>query len=227
MIEQDKTAMKVCTDACLFGAWVAANVKNASRVLDIGTGTGLLSLLYIQQNSTARIDAIELESSAAEQAAANFRASPWSDRLTVHHCPMQQYDKAVAYDLIITNPPFFENALLSSQESRNKAMHDASLTLEELIRYIDRYLTEGGRVAVLLPYYRSSYFTGLMNDAGLNLLSGLSVKQSPAHDYFRSMHIYTKMQVYHPDRKDITIRETPQQYSEEFISLMKDYYLYL
>src|SRR3954469_11797521 len=115
IIHQDKCAMKVCTDACLFGAYVADRfqITNSKfHVLDIGAGTGLLSLMLAQKNSTVQIDAVEIDKAASEQAKENFKHSLWRDRLHIHHQPIQEFGMNT-YNLIISNPPFYENDLKS------------------------------------------------------------------------------------------------------------------
>ena len=116
--------MKVCTDACLFAAWVAAylqkNKINPGSILDIGTGTGLLSLM-LAQKTLALIDAVEINIDAALQAKENFNASPWKQRLNVFETGILQYNTQMKYDLIISNPPFFNNDLLSPDKNKNTA----------------------------------------------------------------------------------------------------------
>lgn len=218
--------MKVCTDACLFGAWVAKKIRHAGRVLDIGTGTGLLSLMYAQENPKALIDAIEIDPPAAEQTAQNSRASSWSSRITIHNVAIQQFKPDHTYDLIIANPPFFENDLHSSNTGRNNAMHDTSLTLEELSGIIPQHLSPEGQFAVLLPYHRNDHFITLMNNRQMHPGSRLLVRQSPAHAHFRSILCFAQQPGSAMQEEELTIKEG-DGYSKEFISLLKEYYLYL
>ncbi|MEO8711563.1 MAG: methyltransferase, partial [Parafilimonas sp.] len=161
IITQDKCAMKVCTDACLFGAWAAHNPQlEASNILDIGTGTGLLSLIYAQKNMHASIDAIEIDEAAVQQARENFEASIWKERLHVYNTSIQQFATSSnkKYDVIICNPPFYENDLKSENKQRNLALHSDALTLEELISDVDLLLGDDGSFFVLLPFHRTKYF---------------------------------------------------------------------
>lgn len=219
--------MKVCTDACIFGAWVARHIPSAAHVLDIGSGTGLLSLIYAQENAKAIIDAVEIDPLAARQAIENTKNSLWADRINIHQVAIQQFNSGHQYDLIISNPPFFENDLRSPNVERNNAMHDTSLTLEELSNIIEQYLSPDGSFSVLLPYHRSDYFITLMNNHGLHLNIRLLVKQSLQHDYFRSILCFTKKPVDNVQEEELVIRVGKDIYSEEFIQLLKEYYLYL
>jgi tRNA1Val (adenine37-N6)-methyltransferase len=154
-VHQERTAMKVCTDACLFGAWIASEIRNEKleRVLDIGAGTGLLSLM-IAQHSDATMDAVEIDVNAYLQAVDNFERSPWSARMKVHHCAVQQYDPGLKYDLVISNPPFYEQSLRSPDSKKNIAMHSTHLDAMELFESVKRLLAPAGRVALLIPYSR-------------------------------------------------------------------------
>jgi len=230
-IQQEDCAMKVCTDACLFGAWAGDKVKSkkskVKRVLDIGSGTGLLSLMLAQQTD-AVIDAAEIDEAAAMQAGQNFEASPWKERLHLYRTSIQQFNLSAnqLYNFIISNPPFFENDLRSDDKKRNLALHADELSLEELFVNIGRLLKEDGNFAVLLPYHRSNYFEQLATKEKYFLLEKLLVKQTPGHPYFRSMLLFGKTPAT-AIQKEITIRKEDGQYTAEFIELLKDYYLYL
>ncbi|RSK50397.1 methyltransferase domain-containing protein [Hymenobacter rigui] len=145
--------MKVCTDACVLGA--LAPIANAQRILDIGTGTGLLALMAAQRNPHAQIEAVELDEAAAAQAAANFAASPWAGRLRLHPVPLAAFaaTEPVPFDHILCNPPFFRNSLRSPNAQRTTARHTAedSLTFAELAGFAARFLTPAGQLTVLLP----------------------------------------------------------------------------
>jgi tRNA1Val (adenine37-N6)-methyltransferase len=227
-IHQDNCAMKVCTDACLFGAYVADKFQKTSskfRVLDIGTGTGLLSLMLAQKNSSAEIDAVEIDRSAAEQAKENFRHSPWKERLHIHHQPIQEFG-INTYDLIISNPPFYENDLKSENVRRNLALHGAALGLDDLLDVIQKHISSQGKFAVLLPYHRSANFINHAQLKDLYLIDEVSVKQSSKHPYFRSMLLFGKNKV-PVKHSDLCIKEANDEYSKEFVELLRDYYLKL
>lgn len=227
-IHQDRCAMKVCTDACLFGSWVAEKISDDTslkNILDIGAGTGLLSLMLAQQNN-AFIDAVELDEAAARQADENFKASPWKDRLQVFTTGIETFDPGKKYDLIISNPPFFEDDLKSNNEHRNTAMHSTTLSLTKLLQQIKRLLHSDGTAAVLIPFHRNIYFENLLEKERFFIQEVMHIKQSVTHAYFRSQYIFSL----HPrDKKNtaLTIQNAERQYTTEFVSLLKEYYLKL
>jgi tRNA1Val (adenine37-N6)-methyltransferase len=189
-IHQDKCAMKVCTDACLFGTWIAHSPQlTAHNILDIGTGTGLLSLILAQNFSNAIIDAVEIDEAAAQQAKENFEASPWKERLTVYTGSIQYVNLTTNhfYDIIISNPPFYENDLKSDNEKRNLALHSAELSLEELVTAVDKFLKDDGSLFILLPYHRTKYFEESATEQNLFIKEKILIKQTPKHSYFRSI----------------------------------------
>ncbi|PSL28926.1 tRNA1(Val) (adenine(37)-N6)-methyltransferase [Chitinophaga ginsengisoli] len=230
-VHQEACAMKVCTDACLQGASTAAylqtNKPGIQRILDIGTGTGLLSLMLAQQLSSATITAIELDAAAAGQARSNFIASPWSERLQVIETDAREMAGDVQYDFIITNPPFYESDLKSGNHLRNQAMHATTLDYNDLLTVIDRQLAEGGEFSILLPYRPFGEFVTLAGAAGFYLKEVVHVKQSERHAYFRSIGIFGREQN-KPQVASMAIREADQQvYTPAFVSLLQPYYLYL
>ena len=223
-VQQDKCAMKVCTDACLFGSQlpVDANVKT---VLDIGTGTGLLSLMYAQLNQDATIDAVELDAAAAEQAIENVQASPWSNRITVYQTSIQEYKTQHQYDLIISNPPFFENDLQSDDAQRNLALHSTALSLEELFSISKQLVKSSGQICVLLPYHRREAAMTIAAANDLFCVQETTVHQTTKHAAFRIMLHFA---IQPTQRKEMTIYiKNDQDYTKEFIALLKPFYLYL
>ena len=229
-IHQDKCAMKVCTDACLFGAFVAneiqANEQDAIKnILDIGTGTGLLSLMLAQKLHAA-IDTVEIDTPAFEQAKENIAQSLYKEKIEIFNADIVQFRTEKKYDYLISNPPFFEADLKSGNEKKNAAKHDTALTLQELLHNADRLLSTTGFFAVLLPYHRSNYFEEEAAKINLYLSKKISVKQTPKHNYFRSILIFSRHEV-NTLQEEIIIKNEDGNYSPAFIDLLKVYYLHL
>jgi tRNA1Val (adenine37-N6)-methyltransferase len=226
-VQQDRAAMKVCTDACLFGAWVADFIRDihAQSILDIGAGTGLLSLMLAQQ-SGARIDAVEVDQEAYEQTGENFLASPWSDRLQVHHESVQNFKPSYKYDLIISNPPFYENDLRSPDKQRNTAMHGSQLSFSELLEDTKRLLKEDGNAAFLIPAERHETFELLLQQDDFMIIKKAFVQQTENHRPFRAMYMVNFSGNDKSIESAITIKENGI-YTDEFNRLLKSYYLYI
>ncbi len=242
-VNQAQCGMKVTTDACLFGAWVAnflhenpTDYAQNFKVLDIGTGTGLLSLMLAQINPNINIDAVEIDHLASIEASENFNASPFNKQIQSFHSDIKTFYPfhTNGYQFIITNPPFFEDDLKSPLHNRNLAMHSLSLSLEELVLEIKRLLSFKGRFAILLPYHRTDYFIKLTSKAGFKLLASLFVKQTLKHPFFRSMLLFENEDVLiSKDNVDIKVKSAElvirenNEYSASFNSLLMPYYLKL
>jgi tRNA1Val (adenine37-N6)-methyltransferase len=227
--------MKVTTDACLFGAWTAERVgrqvpmaigMGVRRILDVGTGTGLLALM-LAQKTDALVDTIEIDRDAFEQARENISASPWKDRINIHHGDARRFSLTSKYDVIISNPPFYENELKSPDEKKNLA-HHGGLSLQEVLHIIKRNITEQGRFLLLLPYKRNDEIDRVINSNDVYIHQKTLVRQSPKHDFFRMMIEGSCRQMNVKTAVDeISIWNDQQQYTREFTELLKEYYLYL
>ncbi|MEO8584429.1 MAG: methyltransferase [Flavitalea sp.] len=224
--------MKVCTDACLFGAWLADIIKGTTlppvlSMLDIGSGTGLLALM-IAQYSMASIDAVEIDPYASREATANFNLSPWSNRLEIFNISIQEFSKMPhRYNLIFSNPPFFNNNLKGPDEKRNLALHDGSLSLEELLIAADKLLLNEFYFALLLPFQRTEYFESLLSKSSFKLIKKTNVRQTNRHPIFRSMYFLCKTNTTVEGEENEMIIKDGEQYSAQFQYLLNDYYLSL
>lgn len=229
-INQDACAMKVCTDACLFGAWFAGKISFPGKILDIGSGTGLL-MLMLAQKQDQEIHGIEIDSAAYGQLEENIGGSPWKDRLKVLNGDARSFSFPDKYDFILTNPPFYEGDLLSGTKAKDLAKHSQELTLSALIDIIDANLGSEGAFGVLLPYHRMEYFEGLAKNREFFLQQRVLVKQTPRHDFFRVILHFSRKESPSgnetTDDKLITIKNEQNAYSDIFVALLKDYYLYL
>jgi tRNA1Val (adenine37-N6)-methyltransferase len=226
VVQQDRCTMKVCTDSCILGAWTALQLKPVKAILDIGTGTGLLTLMLAQKSESV-IDAIESDPESAAQARDNIRQTPWSDRIRVLEGDVRDYSAEEPYDFIITNPPFFESDLHSPVHKKNQVKHDVSLTLDQLRDVIGKNLKPDGHFSILLPYHRTVYFENLATANGFFLLKKLTVRQTPAHAPFRSISLFGNQKPPDAETKSLTIKEADGKYSGGFTSIMRDYYLNL
>lgn len=224
-ISQEKAAMKVCTDSCIFGAWI--NPGKAKEILDIGTGTGLLSLM-LAQKSSARIDAVEMEPDAYEEAKNNFNKSKWKDRLNLYHQRIQDYAQSQErkYDLIMSNPPFFKGQLKSPDIKRNIALHSEFLTVNELLSSIRKLLKENGKLFILLPPEEFLEFTQAVSNIDLFLNKRIIIQDKINLPVFRIAGCFSYKEV--PIKEEALIIKKPDgSYTDNFISMLKDYYFYL
>ncbi len=226
--------MKVTTDACLFGAWVChemAQQKGESlQVLDIGAGTGLLSLMLSQQLKKANITGIELDKNAAHQAQINCSQSPWENRINIIEGDILTYTSPSAYDLIISNPPFYENDLKATSLEKNWAFHDKGIKLGQLLIRIHELLKPGGLFFLLLPPKREAdllhwcEFNQLSIQASCHLRS---TAQKPISRVFyrgcKSSNFSSRI----AGQTELIVQGNNEGYSEEAYHLLVDYYLAL
>ncbi|PRY13227.1 tRNA1Val (adenine37-N6)-methyltransferase [Pontibacter ummariensis] len=224
-VEQDKCAMKVCTDSCVFGAYVEA--EDTRRVLDIGAGTGLLSLM-VAQRTGAKIDAVEINPEAQQQARDNFERSPWAERLTLHPMPLQEFapQNQQPYDLILSNPPFFLSSLRSPDAARNTARHSGELFFEDITAFTSQHLRPEGKLCLLLPPPEAALFQKKAQLQGLHLAETLEVYTYHGGKCIRHIQTYTFSPTATPTVKSFYIREADKvTYTPAFAALLNDYYL--
>lgn len=221
-IRQDRTPMKVGTDGVLLGAW--AELEYAENILDIGTGTGLIALMSAQRNSSARINAIEIEPDACQQARENVSASRWADRIEVIQSALQDFKPEKAYDSIVCNPPFFINSTLTPDNGRTLARHCDSLPHTDLIIHVVRLLAPGGTFSVILPVCEAKE---LITYAQLHQLYPhhiTRVHPTPTKPPKRYLIQFSTDQS-NTIEDDLVIELSRHQYSKEYIELTRDFYL--
>lgn len=223
-VEQDRCAMKVCTDACILGAYTQAPPKTAN-ILDIGTGTGLLCLMLAQRYPHSRIDAVELDLQAFEQAGKNVAQSPWPESIHLYRQAIQEFTPPHRYQLIVSNPPFYPEHLRSENQRKNQARHHDSLSFPDLINAIMRLLTNDGRCSILLPPRQAQEFSKLAEEKGLFLQHELQVQESQAHPPQRSIRFYAHTPKKSPSFDRLIIRDSEGNYSSRFQQLLQAYYL--
>lgn len=221
--------MKVTTDSCFFGAWAAEEIKNAGasikNILDIGAGTGLLSLMIAQKND-AKIDAVEIDAEAAAQAIENIENSPWKDRISIFAEDIISFPLTKQYDCIVCNPPFYERELTSSEGKRNIAHHSEQLTISQVLNIIASHLKPDGIFFLMYPFKRREEVEGLIKQHKLHIATSVILQQSVQHSPFRVI-IMGKKERTDKNTLTIPIMDEYRHYTKPFVELLKDYYLYL
>jgi tRNA1Val (adenine37-N6)-methyltransferase len=225
-IEQQNCAMKVTTDACLFGAWVADQLTNENQLLDIGAGTGLLSLMLAHKNDTAAITSVEIEETCFQQLSENIAQSIFARQIKAVQGNILDFNPLQSFDVIFSNPPFYEHQLKSNKLTNNQARHDASLSLNDLFHVVAKLLKDDGVFYVLLPFYRKEETLKLAGEVGLEIEKLTAVRQTPSHAPFRIMCKFKKGN-HQPFENEITIASGNGDYTASFIELLKDFYINL
>ncbi|MDR2651844.1 MAG: tRNA (adenine(22)-N(1))-methyltransferase TrmK [Prevotellaceae bacterium] len=225
VIKQEKSAMKVGVDGVMLGAWVDA--ANASAILDVGTGTGLIAIMLAQRNSIADIDAVEIERQSYEQAVENVNNCKWKDRINVIHEKFQTFAQTTQkrYDLIVSNPPYFIASLQSPEIQRTVARHSASLTQDDLINGIDKILTDTGKFAAIFPYVEANIFIAKASAKNLFCNKKTNIKPNPQKPTKRIMLEFSRIK--QNLTENIICIETGERhnYTDEYKALTKDFYL--
>ena len=217
---QDQCAMKVSTDGVLFGSWV--DHVGAKRILDIGTGTGVLALIAAQRNTTAVIDAVELAADSAKQAAENFLASPWRDRLHVHNADVREWTIEDRHDLIICNPPYYDRYLPSPDSRIELAKHTRGLLFLELLAAVELLIAPEGRMAVIIPSVRETEFLQLAKNRGLLPSRKCNVAYVP-HKQPKRILLELRQNSTNVEETNLTVQATgPFDYSPEYRAMVSD-----
>jgi tRNA1Val (adenine37-N6)-methyltransferase len=224
-VNQDRCAMKIGTDGVLLGAWTPL-INNPYNVLDIGAGTGILSLMLAQRSSTEQIDAIEIDEDAYEQCVENFEASPWGDKLFCFHAGLDEFvdEPEDEYDLIISNPPFYTDDYKSDNSSRDLARFEDALPFEELIEAAALLLSDNGIFSVIIPYKEENRFVTMCKKLDLFPLKITRVKGTPTSEIKRSLLAFCRMEQA-PLVDELIIEISRHNYTSEYIELTKDFYL--
>lgn len=218
-IQQDRCALKVGTDGMVLGAW--AVVEGARRILDIGTGTGLLALIAAQRNTTAWIDAVEIDDASAEQAAENAATSPWRDRVRVHRMDVRRMKSDEPYDLIICNPPFYAGEMDSPDARKGLAKHSGELTFEELVKAVSRLIASDGRFACIIPMNREAELLKLAWDADLPVIRRCELRylevRPPKRVLLELSPSRTALQ-----REELVVEHTPGVFTGAYRALLSE-----
>ena len=222
-IEQHKAAMKVGTDGVLLGAWTP--VEETRRILDVGTGTGLIALM-LAQRSDVIIDAVEIDESACEEAKYNFEESAWSNRLHVYHSDFHLFADLShePYDLIVSNPPFFINSLKTKNEALSIARHNDMLSFNQLVSGARKHLSSSGRLCVIIPFSSHIEFRECARLTGFYLRNQTNVIPKLGKAPKRVLLEFTLQQGF-PVNNELTILDENGLYTDYYKTLTSPFYL--
>lgn len=225
-ILQDRCAMKVGTDSVLLGTWCPIE-NNPFSVLDIGAGTGILSLMIAQRSHAEQIDALEIDEDAYEQCVENFENSPWGDRLFCFHAGLDEFmeEPEEEYDLIISNPPFYSEDYKTENSQRDLARFQDAMPFEELVEAADLLLSENGIFAVIIPYKEEEKFIDLCAKVELFPVKVTRVKGTPNTEIKRSLLAFKRYELPVLEADELVIEINRHDYTDAYIELTKDFYL--
>lgn len=225
-IHQDKTAMKIGTDAVLLGAW--CTLKNyPDTILDIGSGTGIIALMLAQRSNASTIDAVEIEPNAYEQTVENFEQSDWGDRLFCYNTSFTEFANEMAeeeYNLIVSNPPFYNDEFETEDLARNKARFTTSLSFKELIEGVRDLLSKEGLFSVIIPFKEEEEFIQIAKLNNLFPNKICHVKGNENSQFKRSLLEFSFIE---SDiiQEELVIEKERHHYTDAYINLTKDFYL--
>jgi tRNA1Val (adenine37-N6)-methyltransferase len=222
-VYHDKCSFKVGTDGVLLGAY--ADVSNAEKILDIGTGSGLIALMMAQR-SDGQITAIEPHYDSYKQACSNIENSSWSKRIKVENVDLQSYcPEATRFDMIVSNPPYFIDSLKNPDPVKAAARHNVTLSSEEILKGVSRLLTDDGNLQVILPYVEGNIFISEAQAYGLFCNNILKIRPLPVSEIRRLILRFTRKRTIATE-KFLTIEKGNRyEFTEEYINLTKDFYL--
>ena len=218
----DKTAMKVGTDGVLLGVW--CDVAGAKRVLDVGTGCGLIALMAAQRNGEAHILGIDIDEDAISEAKVNILNSPWSDRVEAQCVDFNDFAVHEPFDLIVSNPPFLTESVMAPDKSRNLARHSVSLTMEQLIGKSKSMLADGGTLAFISPIEQEMSIRRCIVKASMSIKRLARVVSVESSAPKRLLWELVKSPA-ETVEEQITIRLADASYTQQYINLTRDFYL--
>jgi len=224
-VKQDKCAMKIGTDGVLLGAWSTIDHKPFS-ILDIGSGTGIISLMLAQRSNAQVIEAIEIDADAFEQCAENFENSTWNDRLFCYHASLLEFVEEVndKYDSIICNPPFFSENFKTNNKARDLARFNDAMPFEHLVYAAGNLLSPTGIFSTIIPYKEEAKFINLALQTGLKLIKLTRVKGHKNSEIKRSLMAFS-FETKEPKISELLIENSRHNYTDDYIELTKDFYL--
>lgn len=219
-VNQTNSAMKIGTDSMVFGSLI--DVEDKINALDIGTGTGVLSLMTAQRNPKLIISAIEIEANAFMEAKMNFNASPFRNQLNAFHVDFLNFNPDSKFDLVFSNPPYFENASKSLNQEKNLARHDDSLPLEVLFEKVANHLTEDGHFWVILPNLTFDTYLDFARNKGFYLVKEIEVSGTE-NQLVRKIGAFSKT-IKPLEHRNLIVRKNDGNYTDEYKSLTSKYH---
>jgi tRNA1Val (adenine37-N6)-methyltransferase len=222
-VRHDRSGMKVGTDGVLLGAWV--NVHNTTHILDIGTGTGVIALMLAQRAAqSVTIDAVEIDALAHADAQENIAASPWHDRIHLHQIAVQQFNTAVTFDLIVTNPPFFQKSYKPPTAQREIARHTEQLTFDEILSITEKLLAPNGKLNLILPYTEGLQFIELALHKGLHCSRKwiFRTRENKPVERFLLEFGWEKKET---EESEILLYSSGEEWSDGYKALTREFYL--
>lgn len=221
-IRQDRAAFKVGTDGVLLGA--TAGLTGVKRILDIGTGTGLIAIM-LAQRCKAEIVAIEPDYESFIQCLGNTGNCPWKDRIVVENTTLQDFQSDDKFDLVVTNPPWFSDSLKNPDPRKSSSRHNHELSNIELLENVSRLIADEGRLQLIMPYAEGNILIAAAHEYGFFCNSVLKIKPLPSSEIRRMILTFSR-QLLKPTEKFITIEHGKRHgFTEEYITLTKDFYL--
>lgn len=217
--------MKVGTDAILVGAWAGQGCDGVQRILDVGTGCGVVALMVAQRFPHALVDAIDVDRPSVHEATTNFDGSPWADRLRAQNSSFQNHCADHRYDLIVSNPPWFQSGPASPMVSRGKARHQLLLTAETFARCCVSHVTDSGLIAMVVPFGDVALYRSAFSDHGFHGTIRCDVRPMPGREPCRSLLQFSRQSGMSVGRTSLTLELTRHQYSPAYIALAGDFLL--
>lgn len=227
-VHQEKTAMKIGTDAVLLGAWTSVD-NDTDTILDVGSGTGIIGLMLAQRSNAMTIDAVEVEENAYEQSVENFELSDWGDRLFCYNSSFQEFANEMqedeeTYELIVSNPPFYTDDFETTDAARNKARFTSALSFDDLLKGVSIILNEKGVFSTIIPFKEETDFIALAKKYRLFLNKVCHVKGTETSEIKRSMLSFSFDET-SVEKEALVIELARHQYTSAYIALTKDFYL--
>lgn len=224
-VAHDRCAMKIGTDGVLLGAWTPLD-NNPQNVLDIGAGSGIIALQLAQRSMAQEIDAVEIDDAAYEQCTENFENSPWADRLFCYHASIQEFASEMdeAYDLIVSNPPFYSEDFKTENSSRDLARFNEAMPFQHLAVSASHLLSDDGVFALIIPYKEEESFISIAAQYELLPFRICNIRGNTETSFKRSLIAFS-FQKKEIELTELTIENSRHDYTDAYVDLVKDFYL--